>query len=146
MKIVEQIDATSQDAARSNDMIQFRSQNSDATVEEVIAYNELLERLESKDGDNDIWKFTSISGHEGPLKPSDSKYKGSRWNVKVEWSNGETSWEPLGIIATSDPVTCAIYAKQNSLLGLEGWRQFKRLAKRQKKFVRMVHQTKLHSF
>ena len=80
------------------------------------------------------------------MKPSDSKYKGSRWNVKVEWYNGEISWEPLGIIAASDPVTCAIYAKRNSLLGLEVWRQFKRLARRQKKFVRMVHQTKLHSF
>ena len=43
MKIVEQIDVTGRDAAKSDEMIRFHSQNLDATVEEVIAYNKLIE-------------------------------------------------------------------------------------------------------
>ena len=45
-----------------------------------------------------------------------------------------------------DPVTCAIYAKDHGLLGQPGWKQFKAIAKRQKKFTRMVNQAKLRSF
>ena len=72
-------------------------------------------------------------------------YKGSKWNVHVEWENGEITWEPLGIIAKSDPFTCAIYAKEYNLLDTPGWVQFKRLACRQKKLIRMANQIKLKS-
>jgi len=52
----------------------------------------------------------------------------------------------LSIIATGDPVTCAIYARENSLLDLDGWKQFKGIARRRdKKHLRMVNQTKLQS-
>ena len=50
------------------------------------------------------------------------------------------------IIAANDPVTCAIYAKKNNLLELDGWKRFKGIAKRQKKLFRMANQAKLRSF
>ena len=43
-------------------------------------------------------------------------------------------------------ITCAIYAKDNNLLELEGWKRFKSIARRQKKFVRMAKQAYLRSF
>ena len=62
----------------------------------------------------------------------------SKYNVIVEWENGEITPEPLSIIAANNPVTCAIYAKENVLLDTPGWKQFKRLAKRAKKTLRAV--------
>jgi hypothetical protein len=64
----------------------------------------------------------------------------------VEWENGEITSEPLAIIAADDPVTCAIYARENDLLDQPGWKRFKGIAKRQKKLFRMANQAKLRSF
>ena len=36
----------------------------------------------------------------------------------VEWDTGETTEEPLSIIAADDPVACAAYAKKHNLLNL----------------------------
>ena len=66
--------------------------------------------------------------------------------MRVTWENGEVTFEPLGINAKSDPVTCAIYARENGLLDLDGWKQFWRLAQRQKKLLRLANQAKLQSF
>jgi len=41
--------------------------------------------------------FCSIDGHQGPLKPTDPAYKGSKLNVKVTWENGEVTYEQLSI-------------------------------------------------
>jgi len=38
----------------------------------------------------------------------------------IEWENGEITSEPLTIIAADDPVTCAIYAKENGLTLTDG--------------------------
>ena len=50
------------------------------------------------------------------------------------------------IVAEDDPVTCALYAKEQGLLEQEGWRCFKKIARQQKKLLRMVNQAKLCSF
>jgi hypothetical protein len=46
-------------------------------------------------------------GHQGPLLWHDKDYNGSRFNVLVEWENGEITTEPLLVIAADDPVACA---------------------------------------
>lgn len=66
--------------------------------------------------------------------------------MRVNWDNGEVSYEPLALTAKSDPVTCAIYARNSGLLDMDGWRLFRRLAKRQKKLVRLANQAKLQAF
>jgi hypothetical protein len=66
--------------------------------------------------------------------------------VVIEWENGEVTSEPLHVIANDDPVTCAIYAKENGLLDTDGWKRFKSIPKRQMKFTRMVNQAKLWSY
>ena len=64
----------------------------------------------------------------------------------VEWETVEVIAQPLSIIAADDPVTRAIYAKDNNHLDTPGWKRFKRLAKRAKKFLRCVKQAKLRSY
>ncbi|KAL7572820.1 hypothetical protein ACA910_014674 [Epithemia clementina (nom. ined.)] len=65
------------------------------------------------------------------------------YNVKVLWDTGEITTEPLNMIASDDPVTCAVYAKKDDLLELPGWKRFKHLAKNQKKLTRAINQTKM---
>ena len=82
--------------------------------------------------DQELVKFRSIIGHQGPLAASDPDWKGSIYNVQVEWEPGEITNEPLSIIAADDPVTCAVYAKENDLLAVEGWHRFWNLARKMK--------------
>ena len=92
----------------------------------MISYNQLPDHLETAH-DNDLgmyqelFKFRAIIGHQGPLKATDPDWKGSKYNVQVEWKTGEVTLEPLPVITADDPVTCAAYAKQNDLLAVEGW-------------------------
>ena len=145
-RIVKLIDDHTSQLENDKNRIKILLSLNDDTREEVITYNQLLEYL-AKDKDNDIvWKFKRIVSHQGPLTPNHPDYKGSTYNVMIEWENGETTNEPLQVIAKDDPVSCAIYAKENGLLDLPGWKQFKSIAKRQKKFTRMVNQAKLRSF
>jgi hypothetical protein len=115
----------------------------DDKSEEVITYNELMEFMSRDDEGDHVWKFTRIVAHEGPLKPGHRDYKGSQYNVMIQWENGETTTEPLRLIAADNPVMCAIYARDNNLLDLPGWKRLRGLAKRQKKFEMTVKQAKL---
>ena len=63
----------------------------------------------------------------------------------VEWEDGSITAEPLLFFAADSPETCAAYAKRVGLLDTDGWKRFKRLAKREKKFLRMLNQAKLSS-
>ena len=146
LHVIEALEEQDQRLNTDPNVIRFRCANEDGSYEEIVSYNQILEKLETNDGEDDVWQFKSIDGHEGPLKPSDTNYKGSRWNLRINWENGEITWEPLSIIAKSDPITCALYASDNDLLHLEGWKRFGKIAKRQKKLLRLANQAKLQSF
>jgi hypothetical protein len=146
IKILEALHDLDDALVTHPDMVKFRCASDDGKIDEILSYNDILEKLEDQDGEAGEWHFKSIDAHQGPLTPSDSGYKGSRWNVRVNWENGETTYEPLGIIGKSDPASCAMYADRNGLLHLEGWKQFARLARRRKKLLRMANQAKLQSF
>ena len=93
--------------------------------------------------DQELYRFRAIIGHQGPLLASDPDWKRSKYNVQVEWETGESTFEPLSIIAADDPVTCAAYAKGNDLLALEGWHRFRSLAKTDKVHARAIKQSKI---
>ena len=80
--------------------------------------------------DQELYRFRAIIGHQGPWLVADPDWKGSKYNVQVEWETGETTFEPLSIIPADDPVTCAAYANENVLLALEGRCRFRSLAKK----------------
>jgi hypothetical protein len=127
--------------------VQFVCSVNDDDYKEILSYNEPMDYIEKdeqqhqdKDG-NGFWNFKHIVGHEGPFRTSDPEYKGSRYNILVEWENGEITSEPLNIFGKDDPVTYAVYAREHGLLEGEGWKRFKGIAKREKKMLRMVNQS-----
>ena len=58
---------------------------------------------------------------------------------------GESTYEPLDVIAADDPVTCAIYAKEKGLLDKPRWQCFRLIAKRESRLLCMENQAKLRS-
>ena len=145
-KIIEAIVENEQELNNHPDCIKFRCSINDEQFEEIISYNEIIHMIEKDETEEGLWRFKSITGHQGPLSKSDKAYNGSRYNVLVNWETGESTYEPLCIIAADDPVSCVIYVKENNLLEEEGWKRFKRLAQRQKKLIRLLNQAKLQSF
>ena len=108
-QVVEIID---QDNGQRVENINFSLNIGNGKVEELISYNQLLEHLENAQDhdmgmDQELYRFRPIIGHQGPLLASDPDWKGSEYNVQVEWETGEITFEPLSIIAADDPVTCA---------------------------------------
>ena len=96
----------------------------DKQTEELIAYETLLDYLEKNEAEendpNLMWKFRAIKAHQGPILPTDPDYKGSRYNVQVEWDTEEITYETLSIISRDEPVTCSVYAKELGLLNEPG--------------------------
>jgi hypothetical protein len=127
--------------------IQFVCSVNDDDYEEIFSYDELINYIENdkqqhQDKDSTgFWNFKHIVGHEGPFRTSNPEYKGSRYNVLVEWENGEIMSDSLNIFGKDDPVTCAVYAHERRLLEEEGWKQFKGITKHEKKMLRMVNQS-----
>ena len=93
--------------------------------------------------DQYLFKFISIIEHQDPLAASDQDWKGSKYNVQVEWETGEITYEPLTIITADDPVTCAAYAKESDLLAVEGCHRFRNLVKKYKVLARAIKQSKI---
>ena len=114
------------------DKINFHLDVGQGRAEAIMSYVQILDHLDQQEQQEDLYKFRAITGHQGPLSPQDENYKGSRYNVMVEWETGEITEEPLPLIAADDPVTCAIYAKKHDLLCLDGWKRLKHIAKNQK--------------
>ena len=113
-KVVEEIEAA--DVNRIPN-INFILDIGEGKVEEFITYNQLLDHLEQADEqdismEQELYRFRAIIGQEGPLKATDPRGKGSKWNVQIEWETGEIKFEPLSVIAADDPITCAAYAKE----------------------------------
>ena len=84
----------------------------DQDVEEIMTYVEVCDHIEAmieseNTGDNSLYTFKEIIGHQGPLTPSSPEWKGSIYNVHTLWEDNTKTWEPLGVMATDDPITCA---------------------------------------
>ena len=135
------------------DNLEFLVEVSGSKTDELLTYNEILDYInkqaeEPTDQGNPEAQFTfnEILGHEGPLHPSDKRYKGSIYNVLMNWCSGERTMEPLNVIGADDPVTCAIYAQKHNLLNKRGWKHLRRFAKREKVMKRLINQTRIKQF
>jgi hypothetical protein len=60
----------------------------------------------------------------------------------VIWEDGTETWEQLTLIAKSDPVTLAVYAKEHDLLDQPGWKCFRKIARCAKVLKRMINASK----
>ena len=145
-RIVQAIQDQESDIGSNPTRIKFLCSIDNDQFEEILSYAEVLDHITQQEDDKILWKFCRIVAHEGPLTDKDPTYKGSSYNIMIKWETGEITSEPLTIAAADDPVTCALYARDNDLLDLPGWKRFKSIAKRQKKLLRMANQAKLRSF
>ena len=93
--------------------------------------------------DKELYKFRTIIVHEGLLKATDPNWECCKWNVQIEWETGELTFEPLSVIATDDPITCAAYAKENNLYNIDGWKRFRHLIKKEKQLTHVIKQSKI---
>ena len=88
---------------------------------EIVAYNDIISHIkkdfdESSDGSDRLYKFRDITVHQGPLISTKRSYKDLKYNKLIEWETGESMYEPLGLIAKTEPVTYVIYTKRNGLV------------------------------
>ena len=146
-KILRMIDEHKKDVLDHPELIKFKCLVNNE-YEEVVAYNDIVDFIERDDTWDGKWKFREILDHEGPLHSKHGRYKGSKYNLKIEWETGEITWEPLKNILKDDPITLAIYARKHDLLGRPGWGHsiLKKYAKTQQRMIRHASQAKLHSF
>ena len=145
-RIVELIRDHEDKVASQPELIKFRCSRNDGELEEIITYRQLLDHLDGDDRNDGTWRFRSIHAHQGPLRPENRDYKGSSYNVQVEWETGEITYEPLDEFYKTDPVTTSLYAKDQGLLDTDGWKRCRSIARRETKLLRMVHQATLKSF
>ena len=81
---------------------------------------DLLKQADKQDNSNqELYEFRAIIGHKGPLKATDPNWKGSKFNVQIEWETGEITFGLVSVIAADDPITCAAYAKEKNLYNLD---------------------------
>ena len=104
-----------------------------------------LEQADEQDNsmDQELYRCRAIIGHEVPLKATDPNWKGSKWNVQIEWETGKITFEPLSVIAADDPITCAAYAQEKNLYNLDGWKRFTHLIKKDQQLTRAIKQSKI---
>jgi Reverse transcriptase (RNA-dependent DNA polymerase) len=134
--------------SQNHEKIKFLVKLGHGEFDEIIEYNELSAIVEAQheaemENPDVVWSFQQIKGHQGPLRKTHPEYKGSAYNVLVQWEDGSETYEPLEIIIKDDPVSVANYAAQNNLIDTPGWKRVRHLAKNQKKLDRMVNQARL---
>lgn len=142
-KIVRKLENDENDRKKN---IQFLLQidKNETSVEDVMHYNDLCDIMEDQTNEingvaeDKMWTFERIIGHQGPYKPNHPNYKGSAWNVLVDWDGYDATWEPRTIIEKTDPIAVAHYAKENNLLKKSGWKKYKRMARSIKKINTML--------
>ena len=132
--------------AENHQHIKFLIEIGEGKFDEIITYNELNDIVEQQSEEvleeERSWATKSIKDHQGPLNSKHPDYKGSAYNVLIEWEDGSLTYEPLDIIFKDDPVSLADYAITNDLLGLPGWKRLRNIAKNRKKLDRMLNQAK----
>ena len=149
MRIIKAISDCQENIDKHPEKMKFLVQGKDK-IEEILTYHDIIEHIQRNNSDeedieNQFYKFREITAHQGPLSHKDNDYKGSKYNVLVEWEDGQCTYEPLEIIAADDPITCAVYAKKHNLLDEPGWKRFRRLANREIKLKRLINQSNLRS-
>ena len=78
---------------------QFICYAKDDQYGDIIWYNNIINQISNQDYEDMMWKLKRIVAHEGPLINYHTNYKGSHYNMMVEWEKWETNTKPLSIIA-----------------------------------------------
>jgi len=151
-KIMSKVQKMKDKAHESPECIKFKCLvNND--FEDIVVYNDVVDFIEKDATWDRVSTFKKILTHQ-KAKPGDKNHRGSGTNCLVLWSTREQTWEPScnctgkSGLWIDDPVTVAIYARDNGLLNEPGWKLpgLKKMAKTQKKLLRLANKAKLNSF
>ena len=104
-KVIETSKHMDDQRGNAIEKINFHLDVGQGRAEAIMSYVQILDHLDHQELKEDLYKFRAITGHQGPLSPQDENYKGSKYNVMVEWETGEIAEEPFSLIAADDPVT-----------------------------------------
>jgi hypothetical protein len=79
--------------AENHEKIKFLVRIGDGELNEIILCNEISSIFEDQQErqahtSDTTWIFKSIKNHQGPLSFTHTDYKGSSYNVLVEWEDG----------------------------------------------------------
>ena len=144
--ISEHVKDLCQQQVSREDLLRFKLKIDGDQLDDLISYIQLMEYLEDKTDtgplEDGLYRFKCIKDHKGPYTSSDPEYTGSSYNLLIEWETGEQTWEPLSNIIASDPYTCAVYAKEHTLLNTPGWKLLKRHARTVRRLIRTLKKSK----
>ena len=89
--------------------------------EELMNYKDILDYIErNHEEQGGIYlKFWWIIGHQ-KVKKGDKDYKGSSWNLMIEWEDGKYSIEFFAWFFTDTPYKVAGYALKSDILHTDG--------------------------
>jgi hypothetical protein len=68
---------------------------------------------------NAMQSYTKIAAHQDVLYTD--KYKGSIFNLLIEWVDEEATWEPMHAVVSSDAIAVAEYGRVQNMLETKGW-------------------------
>ena len=111
---VEGVQLTDKSTAdRTEALYKFRCRVGERVFEETMTYNKMLEWCDRDIHKDDHYNFESILDHRRVGK--------DKYDVLVEWSSGEKTWEPLNHMYQQDSVSVSMYAASRGLLETKGW-------------------------
>ena len=134
--------------AENHQKINFLVEIGEGKYDEILTYNEIsnfIEEQEDIEPTEQRWTFSKIVDHQGPLAPSHIDYKGSAYNVLVEWDDGSQTYEPLDTMIKDDPITLSLYAQDNNLLQTPSWKRCRRILNANPNLKLHVNKTKVRS-
>jgi hypothetical protein len=138
MKIIKMIAKHQDDIDKQPEKVKFLVENDDGTINQILSYNEIISHLEKHELSSDIEdgysQFKRICGHQGPLKVKDAPHKGCKYNLEIEWEDGDITFERLDYIGADDPVSVAKYAQANDLFDIPAFKKYKKYVELNKVF------------
>jgi hypothetical protein len=153
-RVLEVLNKGDVDYAKHPELVLLKVKQDDG-LEEIIAYNDIVDYIEKDEFSDGVWKYEEIMDWKY-VKRTDEDYKGSSINILLRWNTGELTWEPLyapnrehkGFLH-DDTAEVANYMRTHDLWKKRGWKGLplvRAYGKTEKRLRRRANQAKLKSF
>ena len=92
--IVEAIRYHEDRAKNSSEHVKFKVRRNNDLYEDILTYNEIMDHINEHRESSVYWELHHIVSHQALLHQHHPDYKGSPYNVKVEWEMGSAQMNP----------------------------------------------------
>ena len=91
---------------------------------------DLLEQhREPKELGKGYFMLRGIKAYHDPLDPNHPDYKGSSYNLLVEWETGEVTYQTFMQMSMDVPASFVVYSKKHNLLDKSEWNILQRFSR-----------------